>query len=406
MDEKTEAGLSRKSVPPPRLLIVTGNYPSALHPACGAFVRSFVHALVDAGAEAGVVHPISIPSRLRGPYPQGGIDKTPGKRAIPLHRPLYASFSVRDLGFMNTAVLTQAGFEHSVLRTIRRLAPLPTIAYGHFLYSAGRAAVRAGAKLGIPSFVAVGEGTFWSVEPIGFERGKRDFTGVTGMLAVSSVLKEKLIAELDIPAGKIGVFPNGADLQKFYPRNRAQMRAKYGIPDKGLVVAYVGNFLKEKGVGVLAAALDGLEGTGALFIGSGPLQPQASNIIFRGVLPHEHIPEILSAADLFVMPSFVEGSCNAVIEAMACGLPVIASSGKFHDDILDGTMSVRVDTTQASAIREAVILLRDDPDRRASMARSALERSKIFDIHIRAERVLRWMAEKISHAQEEPGAAV
>ena len=384
---------------PLRLLVIAANYPSAIQPACGAFVRSFVHALADAGAEAEVVHPISLLSRLRGPYPAGGIDATPGGRAIPVHRPLYASFSARDLGFMNTARWSQLGFERGVSRALKRLRSVPTVAYGHFLYFSGRTAVRVGKKLGIPAFVAVGEGTFWTAERMGWHRARRDFRSATGLLAVSSVLKEKLIAELNLSADKIGVFPNGVDLARFYPRERGAMRAKYGMPPDRFVVAYVGNFLKEKGVGVMAEALDGLAGVETVFVGSGPMRPEAANIRFRGVLPHGQIPEILSAADLFVMPSFVEGSCNAVIEAMACGLPVVASNGKFHDDILDADCSLRVDTTQAPAIRAAVAQLRDDPAWRARLAQAALARAQNFDIHVRAERVLDWMGRRIQDAK-------
>ena len=379
----------------PRVLVVTANYPSPQQPAAGAFVRAFVRALVDVGAAAEVIQPVSALSRLRGPYPAGDSDETPGGKAIRLHRPLYASFSARDLGFMNTAVLSQAGFEQGVRRGLDRLVAAPDVAYGHFLYFAGRAAVRAGERLGIPSFVAVGEGKFWTVKRMGSKRARRDFLSATGMLAVSTVLKEKLIAELEIPEHKIAVFPNGVDLNRFHPRDRIAMRRKYGIPAEGFVVAYVGNFLEGKGVGVMAAALDGLPGTGLLFIGSGPHRPEAANILFRGILPHEQIPEILSAADVFVMPSFVEGCCNAVIEAMACGLPIVASNGRFHDDILDESVAIRVDTTRPEPIREAAVRLRDDPLRRTEMARCARLRAQEFDIHVRAKRVLAWMAERI-----------
>ena len=390
---------------PLRLLVIAANYPSAIQPACGAFVRSFVHALADAGAEAEVVHPISLLSRLRGPYPAGGIDATPGGRAIPVHRPLYASFSARDLGFTNTARWSQLGFERGVARALKRLRSVPAVAYGHFLYFSGRAAVRVGEQRGIPSFVAVGEGTFWTAERMGWHRARRDFRSATGLLAVSTVLKEKLIAELGLPAEKIGVFPNGVDLGRFAPRDRAQMREKHGLPPDRFVVAYVGHFLKDKGVGVLAEALEGMAGTGAVFVGTGPHVPEASNVLFRGVLPHEQIPEMLSAADVFVMPSFVEGSCNAMIEAMACGLPIIASDGRFHDDLLDESCALRVDTTRAAALREAVARLRDDPARRGRMAQAARARARAFDIHVRARRVLGWMEERIARSKEEGGGA-
>lgn len=383
---------------PARIVVITANYPSPQKPAAGAFVRAFVRAMVDEGAGAEVIHPISWLSRLRGPYPAGDRDETPQGNPIRLHRPLYLSCSARNLGVVNTAVWSQMGFEQGVTRTLSRLSTEPTIAYGHFLYFAGRAAVHVGERLGIPSFVAVGEGEFWTVERMGARRGRRDFLSATGFLALSTVLKEKLIAELEIPEEKIGVFPNGVDLAQFYPRDRAAMRRKFHLPAEGFLVAYVGNFLEGKGVGVLAEALDGLPGTGSVFVGSGPLQPEGSNLLFRGRLPHDQIPEILSAADVFAMPSFVEGSCNAVIEAMACGLPVIASNGRFHDDILDESVSIRVDTRDRNAVRKAVEKLRDDPAGRQAMGGSAQQRARNLDIRVRAKRVLDWMQERIRRA--------
>ena len=388
----------------PRILVLTANYPSPQKPAAGAFVRAFVRAMADEGAEAEVIHPVSLLSRLRGPYPAGDRDETPGGKVLRLHRPLYLSSSARNLGVVNTAVWSQAAFERSVRRTLPRLTAAPTMAYGHFLYFAGRAAVRVGEWLGIPSFVAVGEGEFWTVERMGARRGRRDFRSATGLLALSTVLKEKLIGELKIPEEKIGVFPNGVDRDRFSPRDRVEMRRAFGLPEDGYVAAYVGNFLEGKGVGVLAEALDGLSGTQSVFVGSGPLRPEGSNMLFRGRLPHDRIPDMLSAADVFVMPSFVEGSCNAVIEAMACGLPVIASNGRFHDDLLDERVSIRVDTRDPAAIRAAVAQLRDDPARRRAMARSALQRAEEFDIHVRARRVLAWMQERIRAAAGGGGA--
>jgi len=385
----------------PSILVVAANYPSPRQPGSGAFIRAFVRSLADAGAGTEVIQPVSLFSRLHGPLPVGGIDETPHGRRIRLHRPLYPSFSARDLGFTNTARLTQAAFEWAALRQLRRLADPPSLTYGHFLYFAGRTAVRIGARLGIPSFVAVGEGEFWTARRMGPRRPRLDFRSATGLLAVSSVLKEKLMQELDIPEAKIGVFPNGTDLRQFRPRERSEMRAHYALPAERFIVAYVGNFLKSKGVGVLAQALDGLDGAGSVFVGSGPLRPEGSHVLFRDALPHDRIPEILSAADVFVMPSFVEGSCNAVIEAMACGLPVVASNGRFHDDLLDESCSVRVDTTRPDAIREALVALRDDPGRRRDMSRRAVEKARGFDIRERAERVLAWMQERIHCAAGE-----
>ena len=109
---------------------------------------------------------------------------------------------------------------------------------------------------------------------------------------------------------------------------------------------------------------------------------------------HEEMPALLSACDVFVLPTLIEGSCNALVEAMACGLPIVSSTGEFNDDVLDESMSIRIDPLDVAAIRAAIVRLRDDPALRARMAAEALRRSRLFDVDDRARRMLAFMAER------------
>jgi glycosyltransferase involved in cell wall biosynthesis len=95
------------------------------------------------------------------------------------------------------------------------------------------------------------------------------------------------------------------------------------------------------------------------------------------------------------MPSLAEGSCNAVIEAMACGLPIVTSNGRYMDDIVDDEVAIRVDPTDVRAIREAILLLKNDPERRTRMSKACLKKARHFDINDRARRVTTWMEELV-----------
>ncbi|MBN2108828.1 MAG: glycosyltransferase, partial [Deltaproteobacteria bacterium] len=301
----------------------------------------------------------------------------------------------RSLGFFNTFHITQTLFQHAALRAVRRLTPKPDAVYGHFLYSGGAAAVWCARKMGLPSFAAVGEGVFWTVRELGWERARRDFRDVTGIIAVSSLLKRQLLAQIPLSEEQVGVFPNAVDRTLFYPRDRQEMRRKLELPADTFLVAYVGNFLHEKGAARVVEAVSGLAGVGCLLAGSGPLSPSGRNILYCGRMPHESIPEMLSAADVFVLPTLIEGSCNAIVEAMACGLPIITSDGEFNDDLVDDSMALRIDPLDISAIRQAIITLRDDRGRREAMAGAALARSERFDINRRAESICSFMAGRI-----------
>ncbi len=370
------------------IAFVTGNYPSPAHPNRGTFVQQLVVAMVGLGLRCTVIHPWKLHEWVRERQMPQVHRPTCGVQVI---RPLTLSLSNRRVGNMNTFALTHRQFRRAVWRGLGNLDAKPDALYGHFLYSAGEAAVWAGRKLEIPRFVAVGEGNLWTVKPLGVERARVDFKLLTGVLAVSSPLKRRLQSELMIPAAKIQVFPNGVDLDTFRPRPRDAMRQKYGFPRDSFLVIYVGNFIEPKGVQRVAAAIDGVPGIGGIFVGSGPLRPQVSNVVFCDRVPHELVPELLSAADCFVLPSDVEGSSNATLEALACGLPVVISDGEFNDDIVNDEVAVRVDHDDIGAIRSAILRLRDNPHLRARMSEAAEAHARQFDVKGRARAILQWM---------------
>jgi glycosyltransferase involved in cell wall biosynthesis len=377
-----------------RLAVITHNYPSANGRTEGSFVRQFVLALSRSGGDCVVIAPVSVVAPRNWPLDPRESCEQDGGSAVQVLRPRYVSFSSKQLPGFNTARLTLRSYTGCVSRTLRRTDWLPDLVYGHFLYDAGYAAVHLGSRIGRPSVVSVGEGEFWSVRPFGFEKAAQDFRSASGFLAVSSVVRDGLVEELAIPAGKIRVFPNGVDLALFRPGNRSEARSRFGIADGQFVIAFVGHFYGQKGLKRLLEAVIGLPGVALFLVGHGPIRvADSSPVAFKGTLPHAMIPLALAAADAFVLPTQVEGSCNSVLEAMACGLPIVTSNGRYMDDIVDDDVAVRVDPMDVRAIRAAIVALMNDPARRESMSRACLEKSKQFDINLRAKRVTTWMEE-------------
>ena len=184
-------------------------------------------------------------------------------------------------------------------------------------------------------------------------------------------------------------------MNRFYPHNRLLARAKFGFRQEDFIVAFLGSFSERKGVLRAAAAVNGLEGVKIAFAGSGPLQPNVSNCIYNGIVKPEDVPQFLSAADVFLLPTLNEGCCNAVVEAMSCGLPIISSDLEFNKDILNSENALLIDPNNIRQIREAVIHLRDNPAIRNSMGLASARIAKELTIEARAENIVRWVHQMI-----------
>lgn len=374
------------------IVFISSNYPSKSRPFCGTFVRQLVLGMARLGVKCSVINPVSIFHRRYGKFdPEKSFDHSTKDNPVTVLRPRYISFSSKNFFSFNTAHLTQISFEKASFRTISCLDSPPTMLYGHFLYQGGAAAARIGSKLGIPSCVAVGESSYWSVEPMGFNRAIKDFSKVTGVIAVSSVIKRSLMNRLRIPEEKIIILPNGIDLSLFYPRNRRELRQKFGLPVDKFIITFTGHFDDRKGPHRLLSAVSGMDNVGLIFIGDGPILLRDKNILFKGILEHSKVPEMLSAADIFVLPTLSEGSCNGILEALACGLPVITSKGEFNDGIVDDNVALRIDPQNINEIRGAIIKICENDELRKAMSIKALEKVKQFDINVRAWNILEWM---------------
>jgi teichuronic acid biosynthesis glycosyltransferase TuaC len=387
------------------ILFTPSNYPSRSAPFVHTFVQQYVRAMAWAGTECTVISPIRFAEILRHGEtdPVVSYDTASAISPIKTVRPKFMSFSKRKVLGLHTGYLTYLSFRRSCIRALAHLERRPDAAFGHFLYPGGATAVYLGSQLGIPSFVRVGESGNWTFDFTTQGKAIRDFRAVTGMIANSTFIKEKIVKRLKVTEERVTVFPNGVNLEAFFPRNRLEMRDKFDFPKERYIITFVGQFDENKGPHRLLKATSGLEDIGVAFVGSGQIPLNSENIVFKGRLPHEQIPEILSASDIFVLPTLLEGSCNAVIEALACGLPVVTSNGGFNDDIMDDQVGFRVDPSNIREIRKAILALKEDKGLREKMSDAALRKAKQLDINMSAKKILQWV--QTLSANFRPGSA-
>jgi glycosyltransferase involved in cell wall biosynthesis len=364
-----------------RLLAVCG-YPSDARPTHQPFVRALLRALAGRGAEPCVLAPESLWSRR--PPPRFEL-----REGLPVHRPRFPSFSAVELPWIrSTRRFSDAAYLCSALRASRGLGPFD-VCFAHFLYPHGLAAAEIARRLGIPAVLSLGESSFRRYEAAYAGRPMAALLArFTALVANSPVIEAELVERHGVAKDRIEVLPNGIDERHFFPRERAEARRRLGLPAGRPILAFVGHLNERKGPLRVMQAIRGRPEIGAFFLGRGPQRPQGPQVLFAGPVPHEEVPVWLSAADLFVLPTLDEGCSNALLEALACGLPTVTSDRPFNRALLDESVAMLVEPSDPDALGAAIAALVDHPARRTALGARALEHAGAFKLERRAEKIL------------------
>lgn len=187
-------------------------------------------------------------------------------------------------------------------------------------------------------------------------------------VAVATPVKEKYLAKTDIASEKISVIPNGINLEKFTSLpGKPEARQTLGLAADDFLVGYVGRLKAERNHRTLLAAVARLNGSiprlKVLLIGDGEemanLKLQAEElgitdqIAFMG--RRNDIPMLLASLDVFISPSFYEGMSVALIEAMAAGLPIVASDIPSNAELISNQKSgILIPPESEAAIADAM----------------------------------------------------
>lgn len=218
-------------------------------------------------------------------------------------------------------------------------------------------------------------------KPMGSYRLAQYRQHVSAFPVISAEIDAEL-AGIGVPADKRHFIPNGVDTQRFAPvapAQRTALRQQLGLGD-GITAVYTGRLVPEKRVDLLLATWPAVRqqhpDAQLLILGDGPdaaqLQAQAdAGVAFLGRL--DDVLPYLQAADLFVLPSATEGLSNSLLEAMAAGLPVVATDvGGAPDVVVPQQSGLLVPPDDRDALQQAILaLLAADGSQRQQMAQQA-----------------------------------
>jgi glycosyltransferase involved in cell wall biosynthesis len=329
-----------------RVLAITPVFPNAIEPLrspsqrrqfaelsrrCDLTVLVPVPAFPFAGA-------IGRPERAARLAPLGGEDVVDGIRTV------YTRTLDLPVGIPGWGLTMAAIHRH------RALIEASDVVLGTWAYPHGAATVTLARRHGKPCVIKVHgpdltmyTGRRWVKKAMAFTLPRAD--------AIATVAKSTtpLLVEAGCAEERIHHLPNGIDTEMFRPRDKAEARRALGLPEGCPLLLYVGPLERRKGIEELLLALPKIvekkRDLVLAIVGDGTLMPEAleakarmgDSLMVTGPRAHEEIPQWMAACDVLIVPSWFDGTPSVVLEALACGRPVVASRiGDTPDFIEDG----------------------------------------------------------------------
>jgi len=205
--------------------------------------------------------------------------------------------------------------------------------------------------------------------------------GRCGTVLAPSEATARLLVQAGFRADRLRVWARGVDTDRFTPARRSEARrAAWAARPQVPIVAYAGRLSREKGLDALPEISRSLRAIGQphrlLFIGDGPmrgeLEAACPGAIFTGKVAHDDVPALLASADLFWFPSRTDTFGNVVLEAQACGLPVIVTDeGGPREAVRHGETGLVCGDSGPFTLALALSWLLREPVRRAQMGAAA-----------------------------------
>ena len=318
------------------ILTFTTLYPNAAKPGQGVFVENRLRQLLASDVvSARVLAPVPyFPFRGETFGRYAGFARAPlseTRFGIEIEHPRF--LTIPKLGMTAAPFLLYVSSRLAVARMLRAGQVFDLID-AHYFYPDGVAAVMLGHAFNLPVTVTA-RGSDINVIP-NYVMPRRMIRWAAeradGVIAVSSALAGKL-SGLGIDRSRITVLRNGIDATLFRPTMPV---ANGGRGPPSPLAVSVGNLVPLKGHDLAISTLPEIPTLGLWIVGGGPERVRlealagslgvADRVSFLGVLPHERMPEVYSAADVLILASEREGWPNVLLEAMACGARVVTTN--------------------------------------------------------------------------------
>lgn len=367
-----------------KILVLTGLYPNSIQTRHGVFVEERLRSLLSTGEiTARVIAPVPwFPFKHKrfGRYADfAAVPAREERHGIQIWHPRY--LVVPRIGMTLGPSAMAKAVEPLIKRMFAENYDFDLID-AHYFYPDGVAAAKLAQRFHKPVVITARGADINKIPQ--FRVPRRQIMGAANRAAaivtVSRALKSSLI-ELGVQAEKVTPLRNGVNLDRFVPVAQDKARIEVGcksVNGNGRIWLAVGHLIERKGVHIAIEALAQASGATLLIAGTGPEEANLRNLAsrcgvaervrFLGHIEHDDLPTYFSAADVLVLPTGSEGMPNVVLEAMACGTPVVATSVGGIPELLTVPEAGRLMTerTPDALIAAVTDLMQDYPDRHAT----------------------------------------
>lgn len=251
----------------------------------------------------------------------------------------------------------------------------------HYFYPDGVAAMLIAEKLQKP-YICTARGTDISLIPQYAkprERIARSIQSASHVITVCQALADEITA-LKFTPNALSTLRNGVDLTGFSPPSDREA-LRQGLGFKGYTLLSVGHLIERKGHHLIIEALPHLPNVNLVIAGGGEMASTlkqlasqlnvADRVTFLGEVPHDKLKDYYGAADAMILASSREGWANVLLESMACGTPVVATSIWGTPEVVKPHVGVLVDQRSGDGIAKGVMALQEKAPLRSDVRQYA-----------------------------------
>jgi len=260
----------------------------------------------------------------------------------------------------------------------------PDAVIGYWVYPEGAGALQAARQLGVPGIIGALGTDIHMRSGLNAWLTRRTLQQADAVITVSEAMTRYTESQHGVPGNQITTIVNGFNTGIFHPRPREQTRQALGLAPDEQVILYVGRLIEAKGLRELMTAFQAVltqhPRARLAFAGEGALKTElqaqieqvglTSRIQLLGGIAPSSVAEWMSSADVLTLPSWSEGYPNVLVEALACGCPVVASRVGGIPEIVNEHNGLMHPARDATALAQSLLKALSHPWDRSAIAQA------------------------------------